>query len=240
MIHYHGTPIGGKPVEKAIFFTGKHCLVSYFYQDDLPLVAECCQSFVFDSGAFSVWKKGGTLDLEGYLDFCIQYQKHPGLDWVLIPDVIDGSEIENDIHVDMWEGRYPTEMSVPVWHVHESLERLTDLAKAFPRVALGSSGKFSSPGSKVWWARMNDVMAHITDEHGRPMCKLHGLRMLDPKVFSRLPLASADSVNAAMNSGAKDRFGMYVPPSRAQRAQVIAARIEQYNSAATWEPECTQ
>lgn len=77
-------------------------------------------------------------------------------------------------------------------------------------------------------------MNELCDDEGRPPCRLHGLRMLDPQVFSRLPLASADSTNAAVNSGSLDRFGSYVPPTASQRAAVIAERIEAHNSAAGW------
>ena len=43
---------------------------------------------------------------------------------------------------------------MPVWHLHESLERLQRLARCWRTVALGSSGQWSSPGTGVWWKRM--------------------------------------------------------------------------------------
>lgn len=58
--------------------------------------------------------------------------------------------------------------------------------------------------------------------------------MLNPKVFTKLPLSSADSTNAAVNCGSKDRFGIYRPVTAGQRAQVIADRIETQNSAERW------
>jgi hypothetical protein len=81
---------------------------------------------------------------------------------------------------------------------------------------------------------MKEIMRAICDSNGVPLCRLHGLRMLNPKVFSRLPLSSADSVNAAVNAGSLKRFGIYVPTSRSQRANVIADRIEEFNSAPVW------
>ena len=81
---------------------------------------------------------------------------------------------------------------------------------------------------------MSDVMNVVTDDKGRPKCKLHGLRMLNPKVFTKLPLSSADSTNAAVNCGSLDRFGIYKPATAGQRAAVIADRIEQHNSAPFW------
>ena len=54
---------------------------------------------------------------------------------------------------------------------------------------------------------------------GLPACKLHGLRMLDPEVFTRLPLASADSTNIARNIGIDSAWtGAYMPPSKESRA----------------------
>jgi hypothetical protein len=81
---------------------------------------------------------------------------------------------------------------------------------------------------------MSEAMDAICDEHGRPLAKLHGLRMLNPAIFTLLPLTSGDSTNAAVNCGSIKRFGMYLPPTAAQRAAVIAERIEAHNSAPVW------
>ena len=82
---------------------------------------------------------------------------------------------------------------------------------------------------------MSEAMNVICDKDGRPAAKLHGLRMLDPAIFTKLPLSSADSTNAAVNCGALDRFGMYIPATSSQRAAVIADRIELQNSADRWQ-----
>jgi hypothetical protein len=234
MIHYHGTPIGGTLTDKARFLTGRHALVPFPRQDDVGIVAETCQSFVFDNGAFSVWKRGAVLDTEGYYQWVDRWHKHPGLDWALIPDVIDGDEDANDLLLEMW----PKHLAgVPVWHLHESTERLQRLSQDYRTVALGSSGQWASPGTGPWWRRINTAMSAICDDQGRPACKLHGLRMLDPAIFSRLPFASADSTNAAVNGGSVNRFGTYVPPTAGQRAEVIASRIECHNSSSVWMPD---
>lgn len=231
MIHYHGGPLSGKQGNKSAFWGGRHGLVSFIYQEDMQVVAECCASFVLDNGAFTVWNKGGKLDIEGYYRFVEQWHKHPGFDWALIPDVIDGDEDANDRLIEQW----PKHMrGVPVWHMHESLERLYWLAMNHQTVALGSSGDYRMPNSTPWWGRMKDAMNMICDEDGRPSCRLHGLRMLNPAVFTRLPLASADSTNACVNAGSKGRFGLYVPVNAAERANIIADRIEAQQSAARW------
>ena len=232
MIHYHGTPVGGPRVDAARFLAGRHALVPFSYTDDVAIVADVCQSFVFDNGAFTVWKQGGQLDIEGYISWVEDWHRHPGFDWALIPDVIDGSDKENDELLEAWPKHLK---GVPVYHLHESKERLIRLAKTFDRIALGSSGQFKSPGTELWWARINEVLPEICVD-GKPICKLHGLRMLDPAIFTKLPLASADSTNAAVNGGSISRFGSYPPPTKAQRSEVIAERIESFNSCPTFLP----
>lgn len=237
MKHYHGTPIGGTRQDVARFLMGRHALIPFPRQDDVGVAAEVCQSFVFDNGAFSVWKQGGQLDVDGYLRWVDDWHRHPGFEWALIPDVIDGDEAANEVLLEQWPLHLP---GVPVWHMHEPVERLQRLARLWDTVALGSSGQWATPGTNAWWARMAEAMDAVTDEQGRPLCRLHGLRMLDPEIFTRLPLASADSTNAAVNCGSVSRFGMYLPPTAAQRAAVIADRIEANNSAPTWERQMTQ
>ncbi|KAB0551311.1 hypothetical protein F7R01_00660 [Pseudomonas argentinensis] len=232
MIHYHGTPVGGGRLDAAKFLVGRHALVPFPRQDDMGIVADVCQSFVFDNGAFSVWKKGGQLDVDGYTRWVDDWHRHPGFDWALIPDVIDGDENANDRLLEQWPAHLP---GVPVWHLHESFERLQHLASNWKTVAFGSSGQWAMPGTKSWWVRIGAAMDAICDEHGRPMCRLHGLRMLDPTIFTSLPFASADSTNASVNGGSISRFGMYTPPTAGQRASVIADRIESHNSAHVWQ-----
>jgi hypothetical protein len=74
-------------------------------------------------------------------------------------------------------------------------------------------------------------MDAICDEEGRPTCKLHGLRMLDPTIFSQLPFASADSTNVAQNIGIDQKWRhAYAPVTKAARALVMADRIEHHAS----------
>lgn len=227
MIHYHGTPIGGTRQDVARFLIGKHALVPFFRQDDIAVVAEVCQTFVLDNSAFTIWRKGGEMDYNGYLEWVEFWHKHPGFDWALIPDIIDGTEKENDKYLEMWETKAK---GVPVWHLHESIDRLKILSGKYEVVALGSSGKWSNPNNEQWWFRMSEVMDRICDSEGRPPCKLHGLRMLNTEVFTRLPLSSADSCNAGRNN----HKSKYPQPTAAQRATFISNQIEAHNSSPTW------
>lgn len=211
-------------------------MVSFAYPKQLPEVAGVVQSFVLDCGAFTVWRSGGgTVDADAYLAWVEEWGRHPAFDWCLIPDVIDGDERQNDDALWSFVRRCtlrPGSM-VPVWHLHESIDRLRSLAGCYRTVALGSSGAYRDPGSSQWWARMNEAMEAVTID-GRPFTRLHGLRMLNPAIFTRLPFASADSTNATQNAGSVSRFGSYVPPDAAARADVIARRIEAHQSPAIW------
>lgn len=234
MIHYHGTPIGGSKIDSAKFLVARHALVSFAYPSQLPEVMEYSQSFILDNGAFTAWKKGGRINIMEYATWVNGVYKHPNFDWCIIPDIIDGTEQENQDLVEWWQEHCGHIKSAPVYHLHESFEYLDFLTSHFDVVCIGSSGNWSTPNTPSWWERMTQVMNHICDYDGRPPCKLHGLRMLDPDVFTRLPLSSADSTNAAVNQGSLSRFGSYIPPNAHQRAAVIADRIEQHNSISCW------
>ena len=229
MIHYHGTPIGGPNADKARFYQGRHACVSYAHPDDLEVVCECCQSYFVDNGAFSFWRSGKAVDWDGYMEWIDQLPRHP--DFYLIPDIIGGTELENRNLVFKYGRKHG---AVPVYHLHESMEYLDFLCNNYGMVAIGSSGQWPNPGTNSWWARMEEVMSVCCDSNGRPRVKLHGLRMLDPAIFTLLPLYSADSTNVARNNNQINRFGMYVPPDAGRRACVIADRVEVHQSIDFW------
>lgn len=237
MIRYHGTPI--TPAAAAVqILKGRHGLVSFEHPEQLGLVAEVCQSFSLDNGAFSHWRAGkGAVDVAAYAAWVRDWYRHPGFDWCLIPDVIDGTEQQNRELVEAWTAENSDLASVPVWHLHESLDWLEWLARNFSRVAFGSSGEYSQPGSEAWEERMNEAFSVICDEHGRPMVKVHGLRMMDPTLFSRFPFASVDSCNVARNIGLDaswDSFKYGRELRKSVRGVVMAQHCEDHASATVW------
>lgn len=244
MIHYHGFPVTPETVAHAAA-VGGHAFVSFCYPDQLRIAMEICQSFAVDNGAFSAWKSGNPItDWSDYYRWVLDINRHPAFDFAVIPDVIDGDEQANDALLAEWPWRRNAArrgVGAPVWHMHESLARLACLAREWPRVCIGSSGEFATVGHSRWWGRINEAMRTVCDENGRPRCKLHGLRMLDPEVFSRLPLSSADSTNIARNVGIDSAWrGTYQPASKEMRAKVMRERIESVQSAAVWIPQAVQ
>ncbi len=231
------------PVEAAVaLWTRRHAMVSFEHPGQIALAFEVAQSVLVDNGAFSKFLKGeGLVDLPAYVDWWIEWERHPGAHGAIIPDDIDGSESDNDKMIARWHQHPSRPMGgIPVWHLHEDVARLRYLVQCarsgvYQAVALGSSGQWGTPGTIEWWNRMDDAMQVACDDQGRPLCKLHGLRMLSPTVFSHLPLASADSCNVARNIGLDKKWtGAYAPMTELQRALVLAERIELHASAARW------
>lgn len=230
MKHYHGLPITPATAAYEAIKQG-HAFVSFAHSQQLSVAIEICQSFAIDNGAFSAWKSGNPIkDWTEFYFFAFDCLRYPHCDWIVIPDVIDGSEADNDVLLS--ECPLPKEFSLPVYHMHESLARLERLASDYSRIALGSSGEFADIGTNKWWDRINQIMSVVCDEDGFPLVKMHGLRMLNPAIFSKLPLESADSTNIARNIGIDQRWkGTYQPPTKEMRAALMRSRIESFNSA---------
>jgi hypothetical protein len=237
VIHYHGLPITPATAAAAAI-SGGHAFVSFRHADQLTLALEVCQSFAVDNGAFSAWRSGEPVEDWGrFYAWVAELHRYPSFDFAVIPDVIDGDEAANDALLEQWPWIESAPwIGAPVWHMHESLERLERLSMRFPRVCLGSSGEYSTVGNALWDARMSEAMNVVCDREGRPICKLHGLRMLNPKVFTRFPFASADSTNIGRNVGIDSKWkGTYTPPTKEVRARVMRERIESHQSLTFWE-----
>ena len=96
MIRYHGGPI--TPSEAALAcWRGAHAMVSFSRPEQLAMAAEIAHSFALDNGAYSSWNAGIPTDWKAYVEWVGEWETHPGFDWALIPDVIDGTEDENDV-----------------------------------------------------------------------------------------------------------------------------------------------
>ena len=85
-------------------------------------------------------------------------------------------------------------------------------------------GATAAPRTRRSWQR-----------NGEPLCKIHGLRMLNPEVFTRFPFSSADSTNIGRNIGIDQTWrGNYMPPNKDMRAAVMRSRIEAHNAPNRW------
>ena len=238
MIHYHGGPVTPATCAMKVWRAG-HAFVSFAAPQQITLAAKESQSFALDNGAFSFWKANKQVDWPGFYAWVSVWRTHPGFDFAVVPDVIEGSEEANDALVREWP--FPRCESAPVWHINESFERLQRLAVEWPRVCIGSSGEWDVSTPKKFLVRAKRAIRSICGSDNRPITKLHGLRMLNPDIFTQLPLSSADSTNIARNIGLDVAWkGTYQPRSKETRAIILRERIEHYNSACTLELDGTE
>ena len=192
-IHYHGTPI--TPRSTLLTLAGRHFCVSFAQDQDLKIVHEIGQSVMLDNGAFTAWTQGIEIDWYQYYAW-VEPWLNFRTTWAVIPDMVDGSEKENDYLVDAWPFG---NRGSPVWHLHEPLERLFRLCTKFNRVCLGSSGEYTTVGNNKWHQRMIEVF----NTTGNSVW-FHGLRMMDMG-GSAYPFASLDSANVARNHNKNNR-----------------------------------
>jgi hypothetical protein len=192
-IHYHGLPL--TPTGALDRLAGKHVCVSFATArpSQTEWALRRAQGIMWDNGAFSAFTQGQAFDEGGFYAWVEPFLAHPH--WAVVPDVIDGS-IEQQREL---AARWPFDraLGAPVWHLALPLDYLLELADAWPRVCLGSSGVYWQIGSAAWQRRMDEVFEYLA-KHRRTVPWVHGLRMLG-QIGDRWPMASADSTNVARN-----------------------------------------
>ncbi len=235
MIRYHGLPITPNEAAMSVCKLFGHAFVSYSCLDQLDVALQWCRGIGIDNGAFSAWQKSRSFDFDGFMHFAKHHYRHPSVNMIIAPDIIDGTEDENNEMLYRAMGIIPLAPWVPVWHMHESLERLHNLCSGFRAVAIGSSGQYAELQTDIWWQRITEAMKYCCDSEGYPLCDLHGLRQMDPTIFSHVPYASVDSTGVGQNIGIDKKWpGPYAPKSKWVRAVVLADRSESHACATRW------
>lgn len=196
--HFHGTPIWGCAGEvHRIAARGAGAFVSYIRPDQLNASLLYASEVGIDNGAFSAWRRHIPIDWRQFYQWLLSYYHHDKVTFFVIPDVVDGGEADNDRLIKelppMLRGK-----AAPVWHLHESIERLVHLCEECPRVCFGSSGEYAVIRTAAWHRRMEQAFEAIYAKRSLKT-KIHGLRMLDGRVLGKYPLTTADSTNLACN-----------------------------------------
>lgn len=224
MIHYHGTPITPRRVLYEL--AGKNFCVSFANPQDVKVCHEIGQSVLIDNGAWPTYSSGIVADWSGFMTWVREWLDYPTT-WAIIPDVIDGSESENDHLISLWLQTMGTfKQAAPVWHLHESLARLKRLVRGFDRVCFGSSGDYARVSSPSWNNRVNEAFNAIC-VGGRVPCWIHMLRGMS-LTGSIYPFASVDSTDVARNHNRKNN------------AKEMAEMWDVRQNPARWEPRPEQ
>lgn len=224
-LHYHGTPI--TPLNMLYELAGRCFCVRFGEHRNAAVCHDIGQSVMLDNGAFSFWRQGKGTDFAGFYKWA-----RPWLDyhttWAVIPDVIEGTEAENDalISATIQAIGYSSRLA-PVWHLHESFDRLESLVNKWDRVCFGSSGEFAAIGTPRWNERMNEAFNRICKGSGRPPAWIHMLRgmSLSESIY---PFASVDSTDIARNHHVRGN------------ARAMADRWDAQQNPARWTPKALQ
>lgn len=198
MIHYHGTPI--TPREKMLSELQGRCFCVRFGEHrDVDICHEIGQSVMLDNGAYSAWTKNKPTDWSGFVEWVRPWLEFRTT-WAVMPDVIAGDEQDQE-RLSAWLFNYDREVwrrCAPVWHMHESIDRLKYLCMSHERVCVGSSAQYADPNTDLWRRRMDQAMNAVCGNGPAPTW-LHMLRAMKQAAGGPYPFASADSTNAARN-----------------------------------------
>lgn len=157
-------------------------------------------NFILDSGAFSVWTKGETIDLEEYIKFCKMFKSRFG-------DRLNSLSIVNLDKIPAEPGRKPTYAEVeesarigrenflrmtdeglnviPVFHQHEDLKWLEFMKKEVDYIGISPANDVSTKVRMIW---LDNVYADLKADY-----KTHSFGGIAERILKRYPVFSGDS-----------------------------------------------
>jgi hypothetical protein len=174
--------------------------------------------FFLDSGAFSAWSKGTSIDLEEYAQFILD--RPDTFNVIANLDVIPGAwgEVPTQRDIDRsaeqgWENFYALEKllkpigkrPINIYHQGEDKKWLKKLMDEQDYFGV-SPGNDRTTRQKIEW--LDAIMPTLTDDKGWPIRKFHGFGVTSLEVLLRYPWYSVDSTSWVLTG----RFGaIHVP-----------------------------
>lgn len=177
---------------------------------------------IIDSGAFSVWANGGTVDREAYVQFCLEVQK-------LLPSSIEIHIVNLDVIPGEW-GSVPSQEEIDksaeagwqnmlylesfglkvihVFHQHEKWEVLDRLVAHSDYIGISPANDVSNARKQKWMAQ---VFKRLDVKNTK--IKTHGFAVTSHNQLYSFPYYSADSSS-------------WVTPARYGRIGVLNERFE--------------
>ena len=148
-----------------------------------------------DSGAYSAWTKGETIDLNAYADFAQEAASWNRADWSFIAaDLSVDQALETTLRncETLRDQGLP---AIPAFKQGHPWEYLDHLMENFDYIGLGSTDAGTSGQKTLRW--LWDVFDRICDEKGRPKIGVHGYRLVSYANY--FPFESVDSTTWAQN-----------------------------------------
>lgn len=162
-----------------------------------------------DSGAYSAFSKGVSVDLGAYCDYI-----HRNADIIEFPSVLDAiGDAEGT-----WRNQEAMEARgthpLPCFHYGEPVEVLQYYISKYPYITIGGMVPISTPQLMIWLDRI--WADYLTEADGTPKVKVHGFGLTSLPLMFRYPWYSVDSstwVQWAAN-------GMILIPGKAGQVDV--------------------
>lgn len=167
------------------------------------------QNLMVDSGAFSVWKSGASVNLDEYISFCKKYEED--LQVIVALDVIPGNAKDKgrltkeaiqkaceegwENYLKMLSAGLPKSKVVPVFHQFDGwewLQRYLDFGTPYIGLATRKKGVGNVRYNRVW---LDHCMKYVCDKDGNPIVKLHGFGITKVSYLFRYPWYSCDSMS---------------------------------------------
>jgi len=161
-------------------------LISYVY---LPLFLENrpkyhYRDWVLDSGAFSAHNSGKTIKLQEYINACKNLlSSDPTLTEVFALDVIGDWQASLRNTEEMWRQGVP---AIPTYHTGEPKEALIEIARKYPKIALGGAVGMNAKAKLDWTAKCFSAVWPK---------RIHGLGFGTERPIMTFPFHSVDATN---------------------------------------------
>lgn len=177
-----------------------YCLESYHYlakQQEIPQQLRDLKKGIFlDSGAFSAFTRGVTIDLQEYADFVIENK-----------DILHTASNLDIIGRGSEEGTYKNQKTLekmgatiqPVHHARDADKWLQKyMAEGYDYIFLGGMVPETTQYLREWLDHMWGT--YLTNKDGTPKIKVHGFGLTTGELMWRYPWYSVDSTSWVMNS----------------------------------------
>ena len=193
--------------EKLILRNYPHLIESYHYvgktQKYIDEIREDNRKVFLDSGAFSMFTQGITVDMDAYVAFIKR-----NLDIIDVASVLDGI---GDPALTFENQKKLEDKGVeilPCFHYGEPIEYLEYYLQNYKHITLGGMVPIATPDLKKW---LDFIWEHyLTDSSGWPLIKVHGFGLTSISLMDRYPWFSVDSTSWVLTG----RFGSIFFPTK--------------------------
>ncbi len=169
---------------------------------------------ILDSGAFSVWSKGDTIDIDAYADFALKFQAliDPSIKLFIVNlDVLPGkwgyvpsNEQIAESAEQGWKNMLYLESKglkvIHIFHQHEDFAILDKLRAHSDYIGISPANDVSMDEKKLW---LDKCFAYLWDDISKKGLKTHGFAVTSHKQVFGYPFYSVDSSSWVMAA----RFG---------------------------------